>query len=250
MPFYSIVFASTRYWPNATEMQQAIFEITRALTNDLQKHDPGIAIKNITISSEDELEEFLRLKPEGFGLLMPLRGAVQPWMLKAAENFEGIGMLAAYEPGCLEEKTAYRLLEANAAPAVADVYSVIKRKGKPIILSNELGEIVLLFKAVQATMRMRNSSLLIVGNTEDWVISSCRSFDRIREKTGIGCKKIQLHELYEQYESVSDEDARAIYEKWLKNSQKIVEPENRDVLAASRLAVAIQQLVRKNNADG
>lgn len=247
---YSIIFASPRYWPNTEEIQQVISEITKNLTDDLYKHDPGIILKNITIYSEDELESFLKQQPEGFGLFIPISGAVQPWMLKATENFSGIGILAAYEPGFLEEKTAYRLLEANAAPAVADVYSVVKRKGMPIVLSSGLEEIVILYKAIQAVMRMKKSSLILVGNTEDWVISSSRSFDRIQERTGIECTNVGLEELYKMYESVSNEEAQPIYEKWLKNCQEIVEPQNNDVLAASRLVVAIQQLIQKYNADG
>lgn len=250
IPIYSIIFASARYWPNREEIQQVITEINKKINSDLYKHDPGIILKNITIYSEDELESFLKQQPEGFGLFIPLSGAVQPWMLKASENLSGIGILAAYEPGLLIEKTAYRLLEANAAPAIADVYSVIKRNGISVVLSDELEEIVNLYKAIQAVERMKNSSLLLVGNTENWVISSCRSFDRIQEKTGIGCSNIKLQELYKMFESVSNEDVQPIYEKWLKNCQEIVEPQNHDVLAASRLVVAIQQLIQKYNADG
>ncbi|HHY42122.1 MAG TPA: hypothetical protein GX514_04660 [Thermoanaerobacterales bacterium] len=249
-PIYSIVFVSPRYWPNAEETQKVVSEIAKTLTDDLYKQNPEIVVKNITISSENELEAFLGQHPEGFGLFIPISGAVQPWMIKAAENFDGIGILAAYEPGFLEEKTAYRLLEANAAPAVADVYSVIKRKGLPIVLSNELEEIVVLHKAIQAVMRMKKTSMILVGKTEDWVISSCRSFDRIRDKTGIECTNIELQELYKMYESVSNEEAQPVYEKWLKDCQEIVEPDSDDVIAASRLAVAIQELVQRYNADG
>jgi len=120
----------------------------------------------------------------------------------------------------------------------------------PTVLSYGLDEIILLYKAVQAVMRMKSSSLILVGNTEDWVISSCRSFDRIREKTGVRCQGIKLQELYDVYESVSDEDAKEIYEKWLKYCQEIVEPNDQDIRTASRLAFAIQKLLQDYEADG
>jgi len=36
--FYSVIFASARYWPDLEEMQEAISNITAALTEYLQKH--------------------------------------------------------------------------------------------------------------------------------------------------------------------------------------------------------------------
>lgn len=249
-PIYSIVFVESRYWPNVDEKEKAISTINQKINQLLYKHLPGLILKNITISSELELESFKKQQPKGFGLFIPISGAVQLWILKIVENFKGIGIWAGYVPGILEERTAYRLLEANAAPAIADVHSVINRRGIPVILSDDIDELLNLWNSIQAVERMKKSSLILVGNTEDWVISSCRSFDRIREKTGIECKNVKLQDLCEIYESVSNEDAQPLSEKWLKNCKETVEPQKKDILEASRLAVAIERLVKQYDADG
>lgn len=249
-PIYSIIFVEPRYWPDADEREKVISKISQKINEYFYKKSPGLILKNFTVSSEQELEHLEEQRPEGFGLFIPISGAVQPWILKTVENFNAIGIWAGYVPGFLEEKTAYRLLEANTAPAVADVYSVIKRENTPIVLSDDIDELINLWKAVQTVERMKKSSLLMVGDTEDWVISSCQSFDRIREKTGIACKRAELQDLYRIYGAVSDKAAQSVSEKWLKNCKEIIEPQKKDVLAAARLAVAIEQLVQQYDADG
>lgn len=250
LPLHLIVFTEPRYFPNDVERQKMISSVTNNISGILHETDPGLIVENISITNDFELENFLNQKHKGFGLFVPASGAVQPWMIKAAESFEGIGILAAYEPGLLDQETAYRLLEANAAPAAADVYSVIKRQRKPAALSLEISDILDLLQIIQTADRMKKAVILLAGVTEDWVISSCRSFEKIKEKTGMDFIGVTLEELYRIYESITDEDAKQISNKWIENAKEIIEPKKQDIIAASRLAVAIYQLVRKYNSDG
>lgn len=250
LPLHSVIFAEPRYFPDHVERHKMISNVTDNINRILHETDPGLVVENISITSDSDLENFLNQKHKGFGLFVPASGAVQPWMIKAAESFEGIGILAAYEPGLIDKETAYRLLEANAAPAAADVYSVVKRHGKPVAMSLEISDILELLKIIQTAERMKKATLILAGTTENWVISSCRSFERIKEKTGINFIGTSLEELYKIYESITDEDAKDISNKWIENAKEIIEPKKQDILAASRLAVAIYQLVRKYNGDG
>ncbi|MHC4752808.1 MAG: hypothetical protein ACYTFW_23430, partial [Planctomycetota bacterium] len=81
---------------------------------------------------------------------------------------------------------------------------------------------------------------------------STRSFagyaDAVKNKFGTEIKQIELEQVLDAYEAVSDSLAKAETERWLKEADKLVEPSKADVFKSCKLALAMENLLDQENA--
>jgi hypothetical protein len=72
--------------------------------------------------------------------------------------------------------------------------------------------------------------------------------DAMKSKFGTEIKRIERQRVLDAYEAVSDSDAKAETERWIKGAKEIVEPSPADVFKSCKLALAFENLLNEENA--
>ena len=248
VPIISVVFVEPRYWPSNDEIQKAAEEVHQAVSDSVA--GTKAEVQKITIHSESELDVFLAENHGKFGVFTSMSGAVQPWMLKAADHFQYMALCAGYVEDFVSHQTGNWLLERNASPATMDVYSVLKEQNKRIKLVRDKKDIKPLWQAVQAVERIKHVQLLQIGETEPWVISSDRNLDHFTNRLGFQIKRIELEELYNVYETMPEDTAREMAKGWVSGATSMREPIAEHVVQACKVTLAFKDLAKKYDSDG
>ncbi len=247
LPLTSIVYVEPRYWQDKNELSEAADEVHAVITQAFD--GSGAAIGAVTIRSEEELQQFLEQRHSVLGIFTAMSGAVQPWMLKCADHFASLVIVGGFIEGFIRERTAKLMLERNAAPASMDVYSVLREQQRTVIFALETESIRDFWQAVQAVERLRSSTILLVGETEPWVISSSRDHNAFSSRLGLRIQHIDLKELYDEYHTIDGVEVEALARQWSGNANAIREPDEHDIGNACRVTVAFRRLLSKYNAD-
>lgn len=72
--------------------------------------------------------------------------------------------------------------------------------------------------------------------------------EQIREKFGTEIKKVELRRMLDLYTAVSDSDAEAEANAWIKGATEVVEPSRAEILKSCRLALAFERLLEEEEA--
>lgn len=232
-------FYSKRYWTDGEFLNDSL--------EDMKADFIGIGSKVMFIDAEDGFPE-----DEGGRVMVavPMSGAVQPVVLKAAEKFDAVCIYPGYVEDNFNEKARLGMLELNAAPAVMDIYAVLKRKKEHVFLCENIEDLKSTIRAADAYFKIQGSKLVLIGDTEPWVISSSRDFDIYRDRLGVEIINISLDDMIRKYEKVTAEEARELYDTWKFGAYEIVEPTDADITNASRLIVTLLRIIEENEADG
>lgn len=247
LPLTSVVFVEPRYWQEENEQLRAADEVHAAIAHACKTS--SVAINAVTIRSEEDLQQFLGQRHSVLGIFVAMSGAVQPWMLKCAEHFASLAIVGGFIEGFVSGRTAKLMLERNAAPASMDVYSVLHGQQETVIFALDPKSLSTFSQAVQAVERLRSSTILLVGETEPWVISSSRDHETFVSRLGLKIQQIALKELYDVYHSIGSGEAHLCAERWSDNADAIREPERHDIANACRVTMTFRQLLAKYDAD-
>ncbi len=246
MPGHLITFVSPRYWPDMANNKSISQEIVQILSDSLDK----TPLTHTHITSEENLQAFLSTRPEGAAIFIPMSGSVQPWMQQAAVYFDLVGIFPGYDQQVMPAYVANSLLTLNAAPACMEMFAVLKNNKRHVIFIMDPDEFLLHWRAAQAVYRLKRAKLLQIGNTESWVLSSERNVEVIKNRIGIRIKQIPLEELYDYFQQISDEAAMPLALHYIHQAHDIIEPSEKQIITASRLIVAFEQLLQVHQADG
>ena len=233
-------FASHRYLTDS-ELHRAFTEIkdrTSELWDEAYLVDESFDPSRLACHADDLM------------IALPMSGGVQPSILSAAEYFREITVYAGYVKGSFSFELTQKMLTANAAPAVMDVYAVLKRKHTHTSLAVNYRELEARVKATRAVSELRSARLLAIGETEPWVISATRDGELIRERLGIELVRARTEELRALYDVITPEEAKCCADAWRLSACEIIEPTDEDILNAARLEAAILRLLEKYDADG
>lgn len=230
-------FAAQRYWTDAEELNSAFNTIKTQLQ---------------TLCTESFLvDDKFNTDSLGGDLLIaiPMSGGVQPNVIKTAEKFKHVLMYAGYIKDCFG-KTSEKMLINNAAPAVMDVYAVLKRKSTNVSLAVSGEELEKRVNAVCTVEKLKNTKLLAIGETEPWVISATKDWDVLKNRFGIEIINVPQSDLAEMYGEITDEEAAQFCSQWNDGADFVAEPTETDVLNASKFQVALIKLIEKYGASG
>ncbi|MCP4727413.1 MAG: hypothetical protein GY863_20415 [bacterium] len=249
-PVKFFLFASPNYWKNREEFEPVVEELLLAWGNT--KSALNIEAEDIIIiDSEESLQQQLGQSTSDLAVFLPLSGGVQLWMLRLAEKYKYIALANAYlQESFFSKDLSSKLLEMNSHPACTDFYANSKMKGKEIFWVFSLNDLSQMISAWQAVMRLRNSRILQIGETEPWVINSCRDPERFREKTGTEIIEIPSDELYKYLKEQPSEEVEKIAAKWIEESSELIRVDKAEVLEASKVIAGIKELLEIHNADG
>ena len=232
-------FAAGRYWADKNELDAAfscIKEETKSICSEAHLVDDSYDLSSLSNHKEDCL------------VAIPMSGGVQPRILEAAHYFGRVMLLAGYIKDCFGNGVSQKMLINNAAPAVMDVYAVLKRELDNVILCVSRDELGKRVRALNTVEELKGCRLLAIGKTEPWVISSVKNWDIIKQKLGIEVIDVEQSELAELYNSMESDGSYG--KQWLDGAEKLVEPTASDVSDSSRFQAALIKLIEKYNARG
>lgn len=233
-------FAARRYWTDKEELKQSFDCISDKMSD--------ICSEAYLVDDEFDLRVFEDNKND-LMIAVPMSGAVQPNIIKASEAFGSVLLLAGYVKDTFDNSVSQKMLIYNAAPAVMDVYAVLKRKSEKVNLCTSIAELNKRVNAARAVEKIKNSRLLAIGQTEPWVISAVRDWNTVKERFGIEIINVAQDELAELYQSL-DNSGVDYGAEWFDGAKAIVEPTRSDVSDAARFQSALIKLIEKYEADG
>jgi len=232
------MFGATRYWA-ADALQAAAAKVKEAVS-DLAA-ETILAVDGVYLDDTPDADDVC--------VIMPMSGAVQAPIVAFAARYNRVILFAGYVSGNFDEALCRDMLQLNAAPTLMDTWAVLRREHPHVSLCVDRDALMRAIRVSRAFTHLQQSTLLLVGEIEPWVISASRDLDAYRP-TGVTVKQVQASELIALFDEVTAEDALPIQKRFAGGADEIVEPTCADMATASRLAVALERLIERHNADG
>ncbi|PIX31650.1 hypothetical protein COZ60_03400, partial [Candidatus Bathyarchaeota archaeon CG_4_8_14_3_um_filter_42_8] len=107
--------------------------------------------------------------------------------------------------------------------------------------------------ALSAKKKLAQTKILILNaDYPHWGRFLCRvhgGCEAIKQKLGIELKYVKSEEVIKRWENVSAERTRPLVENWMKEAERIVEPEEKDLVAVAKLYLVMKDLLEEKNAE-
>jgi hypothetical protein len=112
------------------------------------------------------------------------------------------------------------------------------------MLTSDLGQLAVAVRPFRAIHHMRGAKILDVTTSQ----LSADYLKAIKDKFGTEVKQIGRQEVWDAYNAVSDDDAKAENERWCSQATAIVEPTKDQVFKACKLALAFENMLAAEKA--
>jgi len=232
-------FASSRYWKGSEELNKAFLNIQAELKG---------LFESAYLIDEDFNIDQLGNQKDNLMLAIPMSGGVQPNVIKVSDMFAETILFAGYVKGNFSKELSDKMLINNAAPAIMDVYAVIKRQQGNVSLCIDKKGLSSREEAIRTIKEIKGCKLLAIGKTEPWVISSVKDWTVVKDRFGIEIIDVDQEELIEIYNNLQFETEEEGF--WGNCAEKIVEPLAEDIKNATRFQTALVKLIEKYKASG
>ncbi len=233
-------FAASRYWQNQQELQHVF--------DELRTNMQSFADTSCLIVDGDGVEGLAAMNG-GLLVIVPMSGAVQKDILRAAELFDAVVLYAGYIQGNASGLATGMMLKYNAAPTLMDSWSVLRKRHPKTVLALNAEELSHKLRILAAGQSLRGKKLLLIGEPEPWVISVSRNLEDYR-KLGIKIEQIEQQEVADLYQAITEEECRPYYEKYEQGAKACMEPSKQDLKNASRMTAALLRVLENHQADG
>lgn len=111
------------------------------------------------------------------------------------------------------------------------------------MLTSDYKQLAVAIRPFRAIHHLREAKILNL---------TTRSFteyaDEIKNKLGTEIKRIELKQVFDAYHAVSDSQAKAETERWIKGAEKVVEPSRDDIFRSCKLALAFENMLEQEDA--
>jgi len=111
------------------------------------------------------------------------------------------------------------------------------------MLTSDYSQLAVAIRPFRAIHHLREAKVLNL---------TTRNFDNyansMKDKFGTEIKRIERQQVLNAYDAVSDSDAKAETERWIKGARELVEPSRSDVFKSCKLALALEDLLNQENA--
>jgi len=233
-------FAASRYWPDRQQLEEVIRDFHLGLQT--------IAGKSCLIVDGEGVDE-LPVTPGATLVIVPMSGAVQKDILRAAQRFDATVLYAGYVTGNADERATALMLRNNAAPTLMDCWSVLRKTHPRALLALNAAELTQRLRVLAAYQSLKGAKLLLIGEPEPWVISVSRNLEAYR-KLGIEVEQIAQQEVGDLYAATSEAEAMPYFEKYSRGAKACMEPTRQDLINASRMTAALVKTLERHHADG
>ena len=142
----------------------------------------------------------------------------------------------------------------NSLPAALEILSFLNAEdiaGK--ILHGEMEDLIIEIEELTAYKKVRDeiadARFGIIGKPSDWLIGSQVDYEHAAHHWGSEFVDIELEQLYQALENVDSAKAKRIAADFLENAAKIVESNEADLVEASKIYLALKEVITKNDLD-
>ena len=243
-----LIFASPVYWTDEGELNRVIQTVSELLRD--AEADTGIMASGKIIAGDCDLDEALSLPAHYIPLMVPLSGGVQKQMLSVAGSARESLLWVWFPKDDIYEKeqkeAVLRIVSKNALPACADVWGALRGREQRVTRVYNRDSWRRAANDLMAANRIRNTKLLIVGYTQDWVASASVDTRKLEELFGISSRHIGLEELFAEYESCGGTSGIvALASEYAGGALGIQEPDRTQIEEAFRLYRALKNLMSR-----
>lgn len=109
-------------------------------------------------------------------------------------------------------------------------------------------------KVLETKKKINNTKLLILNadypHWERWLSRICGRINAVEERFGIKVEYIQSAEIIRRWQGMKKERSKIVAEKWMKEAEKIIEPQKEDIELVARLYLVMKDLLSEKNAQG
>jgi L-fucose isomerase-like protein len=106
--------------------------------------------------------------------------------------------------------------------------------------------------ALSAKKKLAQTKILILNaDYPHWGRFLCRvhgGSEAIKEKLGIELEYVKSEEVIKRWENMADERVKPLAEVWMREAERIVEPEEKDLFAVAKLYLVMKELLKEKNA--
>jgi len=96
---------------------------------------------------------------------------------------------------------------------------------------------------------LRGARIGVIGHASDWLVASGVDYTEAQKRWGVKYIDIPLSLVEEYYAQIADEEASPIAEEFSKKASSCIEPNDKEVLKASRLYLAIRRVAEQYQLD-
>ncbi len=244
-----LFFASSVYYPDRNVLGKDV-EVLKKLLEEIDL-ETKILLPPRLLEDDASLEEAKACLGLSIPLLVPMSGGIQKKMI-AAVGAAAESLLWTWFPrddlfsGEAAEVVG-RIVSRNALPAVADVWAALRNRRhrvQKVYSGKSLRAAVLDLERIHF---VRSSRILLVGYTQEWVVSASVDTREMERRLGISSVHIGLEELFAEYDSCTsrEEEAAAMAEEYAGCARERIEPSSGQLQNALRLYLALKNLLLK-----
>jgi len=107
-------------------------------------------------------------------------------------------------------------------------------------------------EALSVKKKLGQTKILILNaDYSHWERFICRVHggrEAIKEKLGIELEYVKSEDVIRKWENMDENRVKPIVEKWTREAEKIVEPEEKDLIAVAKLYLVMKDLLKEKNA--
>ncbi|MEM3760100.1 MAG: hypothetical protein QXZ02_03195, partial [Candidatus Bathyarchaeia archaeon] len=113
-------------------------------------------------------------------------------------------------------------------------------------LNNYLG-------ALLAKKKMEQTKILVLNaDYAHWQRFICRVHggrETIKEKLGVTLEYVESEEVIRRWQSIDERRVKPLVEKWVKEAEMVVEPEEKDLVSVAKLYLVMEDLMKEKDAQ-
>lgn len=247
-PVDVFLFASPVYWPDEAERKQVFRKICDEL--DWVAGAFRECLVHHLVDSEESAREAALAGSDGRAAVhVALSGGVQPWMLQVAEGRAHLGLLNGYLPGFFSDEITHAVMHRNAHPASTDFHAHMLTEVNPSRWIDSREGFAAWLSGWQGAQRLKHARILKIGETEPWVINSCRSPERFEEKWGTRVIPVDRDDLYAAIQSSNPDRGLELATDWVEKSGSMTGIVTEDVRKACQVTAGMEALLEQHEAD-
>jgi len=110
-----------------------------------------------------------------------------------------------------------------------------------------------LLSAPSAKKKMRQTKIVVLNanypHWERFLSRIRRGREAIKQKLGIELEYVKSEDVLEKWKNMDEKRVKIVTEKWMTEAEKIVEPEEKDLIAVAKLYLVMKDLLKEKNAQ-
>jgi len=232
-----VVFtASPAGRPSWPYMDYDVDSRSRKVTEVLRSALPGVELAPVVYRSLQEAEEGYRRDEEG---------RYDVWLIYMMSMWQGIALfyaerglpvVFASEPfsGDGEFLRTFAMAQVHQWRAVG-------------VGSSDLADVANAVRVATLLRRLRESRILLVTDRAQEQVA--KSTGAVKELFGTEVVRVTSDGLRSAYEAAPESEAQPIAQKWLREAQAVVEPDEQEVLRSARVYLALKRMMQEQGAD-